>query len=74
MKKTTKGWQLCIQWKDGTTSPERLADLKEHYPVEAAKYAVARGIKDKPAFTWWVNFTLKKRARIISAVLETHPK
>jgi hypothetical protein len=37
MKKTTKGWQLCIQWKDGTTSWERLADLKEYNPVEAPK-------------------------------------
>jgi hypothetical protein len=45
MKKTTKGWQLYIQWKDGTTSWERLADLKESNRVEAAKYAIARGIK-----------------------------
>jgi hypothetical protein len=68
MKKTTKGWQLCIQWKDGTTSWERLADLKESNPIEAAEYAVARSIEDEPAFAWWVNFTLKKRERIISAV------
>ena len=26
MKKTTKGYQLCIQWKDGTW--ERLAEFK----------------------------------------------
>jgi hypothetical protein len=26
--KTTKGWQLCVQWKDGSTSWEKLADLK----------------------------------------------
>jgi hypothetical protein len=25
---TTKGWKLCIQWKDGSTSWERLKDLK----------------------------------------------
>jgi hypothetical protein len=68
MKKTTMGWQLCIQWKDGTTSWERLADLKVINPIEAAEYAVARGIEDKPAFAWWVNFTLKKRERIISVV------
>jgi hypothetical protein len=68
MKKTTKGWQLCIQWKDGTTSWERLADLKESNPVETAEYAVTRGIEDEPAFGWWVNFTLKKRERIILAV------
>jgi hypothetical protein len=27
--KTTKGWHLCVECKDGTTSWERLADLKE---------------------------------------------
>jgi hypothetical protein len=68
MKKTTKGWQLYIQWKDGTTSWERLADLKESDPIEAAEYAIARGIEDESAFAWWVNFTLNKRECIISAV------
>jgi hypothetical protein len=29
IRKTTKGWSLCVEWKDGTTSWERLADLKE---------------------------------------------
>ena len=29
LRKSTKGWMLCVQWKDGSTSWERLADLKE---------------------------------------------
>ena len=41
VRKTIKGWQLCIRWKDGTTSWERLADLKESYPIEVAEYSVA---------------------------------
>jgi hypothetical protein len=28
IRNTTKGWHLCVEWKDGTTSWERLADLK----------------------------------------------
>jgi hypothetical protein len=28
VRKTTKGWHLCVEWKDGTTSWERLEDLK----------------------------------------------
>jgi hypothetical protein len=28
VRKTTKGWHLCVEWKNGTTSWERLADLK----------------------------------------------
>jgi hypothetical protein len=38
VRKTTKGWHLCVEWKDGTTSWERLADLKERNPVEVAEY------------------------------------
>jgi hypothetical protein len=36
VSKTTKGWHLCVEWKDGTTSWEHLADLKESNPVEVA--------------------------------------
>ena len=68
LRKTTKGWHLCIQWKDGTTSWERLAYVKESNPIKVAEYAVAQGIDHEPAFTWWVPHTLKKRNRIIAAV------
>ena len=67
-RRTTKGWDLCIQWKDGTTSWEKLHDFKECYPVQTAEYAVAQGIDHEPAFNWWVKHTLKKRDRIISLV------
>ena len=50
--KTTRGWQLCIEWKDKSTSCERLSDVKESYPVEVAEYAEAVGISDEPAFSW----------------------
>jgi hypothetical protein len=33
VRKATKGWHLCVEWKDGTKSWERLADLKESNPV-----------------------------------------
>jgi hypothetical protein len=68
MRKSTKGWQLCIQWKDGSASWERLADVKESNPVEVAEHSVAQGIEVEPAFAWWVDYTLRKRDRIISAV------
>ena len=66
--KTTKGWELCIQWKDGTTTWQRLADMKESNPVEVSEYAVAKELDDEPAFAWWVDWTLKRRNRIIAAV------
>ncbi len=73
-RKTTKGWQLCVEWKDGSTSWERLADLKESNPVELADYAIAHGIENEPAFAWWVPFTIKRRDRIIAAVNNRYHK
>ena len=67
-KLTTKGWDLCIQWKDGSTSWEPLASVKESNPVEVAEYAMINGIAIEPAFAWWVPYTLKRRARIVKAV------
>jgi hypothetical protein len=67
-KRTTQGWQLCVKWKDGSTSWEELKDLKEANPIETAEYALAHSLDSAPAFSWWVSHTLKKRDRIISAV------
>jgi hypothetical protein len=74
LRRTTKGWHICVQWKDGTTSWERLADLKESYPIDVAEYAVAQGIDHEPAFCWWVPHTLKKRNRIIATVSRRYAK
>ena len=45
-----------------------LKDIKESHPVEVAEFAKARGLIDKPAFAWWVPYTLKKKDVIISKV------
>ena len=68
MKQNTIGWQICCQWKDGSTSWENLSDLKESHPLEAAEYVATIGIDHEPAFNWWVPYVLKKRDRIISLV------
>ena len=73
-RKTTAGWKLCVGWKDGSTSWERLADLKESFPIEVAEYAVAQGINSEPAFAWWVPYVLRKRDRIIAAVNKPYHK
>jgi hypothetical protein len=36
VRKTIIGWYSCVEWKDGTTSWERLADINESNPVEVA--------------------------------------
>ena len=65
-KRTTKGWEILAQWKDGSTSWEALKDMKEPYPVQVAEYAHQRRISKEPTFIWWVPHVLKKRERIIS--------
>jgi hypothetical protein len=68
LRRSTVGWQLCCQWKDGSTSWESLADLKESHPIETAEYAVTKGLDHEPAFNWWVPHVLRKRDQIISLV------
>jgi hypothetical protein len=68
VRRTTKGVELCCQWKDGSTSWNKLSDLKESHPLECAQYAFAQGIEHEPAFNWWAPHVLKKRKHIISLV------
>ena len=49
-KKTTQGWFLLVQWRDGSVSWEKLADLKASNPVEVTEYAVANRLVEEPAF------------------------
>ena len=74
LRKTTVGWKLCVQWKDGSTSWERLADLKESNPIEVAEYSIAANIHKEPAFAWWVPSILARRNQIIAAVNKRYHK
>jgi hypothetical protein len=65
-KRTTRGWKLLVEWRDGTQDWIPMVGLKDSNPVELAEYAVANGIDKEPAFYWWVPHVLKKRNRIIS--------
>ena len=74
LRRLTIGWQLCCQWKDGSSSWVNLADLKESYPIEVAEYAKILGIDHEPAFNWWVPHILKKKDRIILLVKKQSPR
>jgi hypothetical protein len=65
-KKTTRGWKLLCQWRDGSSSWVPLVELKDSNPVELAEYAVANRIHEEPAFRWWVADVLRRRNRIIA--------
>ena len=66
MRKTTVGWKLLVQWAYVSESWIALKDMKESHPVELAEFAKARNIADEPAFAWWIPYTLRKRAVILS--------
>jgi hypothetical protein len=74
VRKKTKGWNLCVEWKCGTTSWERLVDIKERNPVEVAEYAAAKSLLDTLVFVWWAPHVLKKRSRIIDDVTKRYHK
>ena len=40
-RKTTKGWFLCVKWKNDSTSWVPLKDVKVSNPLEVSEYAVA---------------------------------
>ena len=60
-REITKGWEILLLWKDGSSSWEKLKDVKESYPVQLAEYSLQHKISEEPAFTWWIPHVLKKR-------------
>jgi hypothetical protein len=74
VRKTTKGWYLCVEWKYGTTRWESLADLKESNPVEVDEDGATKSLIDSPDFVWWVPHDLNKRSRISIAVTKRYHK
>jgi hypothetical protein len=69
-RKTTKGWEILIQWKDGSTTWVSMKDIKGSYPVQLAEYATQRRIAGEPAFVWWICHVLQQ-PNIIIAKLKT---
>ncbi len=65
-KRITRGWDLLVRWKGGSSNWVSLKDLKASYPLEVMDYAIKNIIQDEPAFAWWIPFVQKKRDSIIS--------
>ena len=53
---------------DGSTTWERLTEMKKANPLLVAQYAQENNLISFPAFAWWVPVTLKKKNRIMSKV------
>ena len=73
-KQTTAGWDLEVEWADGTTSWLPLKELKETNPVETALYAFDNRIIEEPVFDWWAPHILKKRKRLIKMSQSMHKR
>jgi hypothetical protein len=58
-KKSVAGWDLEVEWKDGTSSWIPLKELKETNGVETAQYAKDNNLMEEPAFAWWAPYYLK---------------
>jgi hypothetical protein len=44
----TKGWFICVAWKDGSSSWHSLANIKNSHPIQLADYAINNNIKYEP--------------------------
>lgn len=57
---------MYVEWKDGGGNWMDLKDLKHAHPAELVEYAINNKIEDKPAFAWWIPWTMKIREMKIS--------
>ena len=73
---TTKGWEVNLKCKYGSTTWNKMKDINDSYPVQLAEYAVDNRVSEEPAFAWWVKCVLRKHDHIISKTqrywLKTH--
>ena len=51
-KKTTKGWEICVLWKDDSTDWIALEDLKQSYTIQLADFVQIHGIHEEADFAW----------------------
>jgi len=67
-RRTTKGWKICVLWKDGSTTWETLADMKEAFLLQVAQFATAHNLHNHIAFRWWIPQVAKHQTHIIKAI------
>jgi hypothetical protein len=71
---TTNGWNIFVEWKDGSASWEILSDPNKSNQIEVAEYVMSHKIDDEPVFMWWVPSVLKNRNQFIIAVNKRYHK
>ena len=51
---------------DGSTTWNKLKDIKDSYRVQMEEYTVENRTLEEPAFAWWTKHVMNKRDQIIS--------
>ena len=64
-RRTTCGWKILLELKDGSVDWVPLNNLKHSNQVELAEYDIGNKMSDEPAFIWLVKETLHHQYRII---------
>ena len=65
---TTRGCDINVLRRDGTSSWIPLKDMKEANPIEVANYVDNNELTSHPVFAWWVPRTIKMKETIIKQV------
>jgi hypothetical protein len=65
---TTKGREILVQWKDGSTTWVTLEDMKNSHQIQFAEHATQRRVAGDTAFAWWTQHVLNKCCRIIGKI------
>ena len=63
---TTKVWEICVIWKDGSTDWIASKDFKQSYPIELDYFAHLYGINEEATFVWCILYLKRKKKEIIS--------
>ena len=71
-RKTLAGWDIEVEWVNGSSSWFPLKEVKNSNSVELAEYAMHNCLNLEPAFDWWVRDTLKRKKRLIKLSQRRH--
>ena len=66
--KTARGWELLVDFKDGSSNWTKMKDLKQSNTLEFSEYAVAYALTEELALKRWVTYELNKRDCIVAKV------
>ena len=65
---TTKGWDIKIRRKYGSSDWVPMSLVKQSNPIELAEYVHANNLQNEPTFRWCTRKIPKKRERNINKI------